>query len=87
MDGYDKHNLGDSLSLIIQEAGVMQKVHTDNAPKLVGRKNQFFKHVRKDGIDLTTIEPNILDENYSKIFIFKAKLEAYKILFLKRVLL
>ena len=31
MDVNDKHNLGDSLSLFIQDAGVMQKLHTDNS--------------------------------------------------------
>ena len=38
MDGNEKYNLGDSLFLIIQDAGVMQKLHTENAPEVVGRK-------------------------------------------------
>ena len=35
IDGNDKQNLGDILSLIIQDAGVMQKLHTYNAPEIV----------------------------------------------------
>ena len=57
MDKNDQQNVGDTLSLIVQEAGVMQKLHTDNAPEMVGRKIPFFKRARKEGIDLTTIEP------------------------------
>ena len=47
MDGYDKHNLGYSISLIIQDTGAMQKIHTNNVPKMVGRKTPFFKLARK----------------------------------------
>ena len=43
--------MGDSLSLIIQDTGVMQKLHTDNAPEMVGRKTPFFARARKEGID------------------------------------
>ena len=43
MDGKDKQNVGDTLSLIIQDIGVMQKLHVDNAKEMVGRKIPFFK--------------------------------------------
>ena len=55
MDGNDKYNLGESLSLIIHYTGVMQKLHTNNAPKIVGRKTPLFKHARKEVINITTI--------------------------------
>ena len=32
MDVNDKQNLGDSISLIIQDAGVMQELNTENSP-------------------------------------------------------
>ena len=57
MDTHDKTNLGDSLTLMIQDVGVMQKLHTDNTPEMIDRKTLFFKRARKDGIDLTSIEP------------------------------
>lgn len=57
MDGKDSQNVGDTLSLIIQEVGFMQKLHIDNTKEMVGRKTPFFKRARKEGIDLTTIEP------------------------------
>ena len=66
MDGHGKQNLGDSLSLIIKDAGVMQKLHTENEPKMVVRKTCFFKLARKEGTNLISIEPNIPDENYGE---------------------
>ena len=63
MYGNDKHNLDDSLSPIIKNTRVMQKLHTDNAPKMVGRKTPLFKRARKEWIDIKNIELNIKDEN------------------------
>ena len=57
LEKHSKQFLVDSLSLIIQDAGVMQKLHTDNAPEMVGHKTPFFARALKEGIDLTTIEP------------------------------
>ena len=45
--------------------GVIHKLYNKNSPEMVGRKTPFFKHVRKEGIDLTTIDTNCPDENYS----------------------
>ena len=45
LEKHDKQFLGDSLSLILQDTGVMQKLHTDNAPEMVGRKTPFFARV------------------------------------------
>lgn len=45
-----KHNVehvGISLSPMIQDVGIMQKLNTDNAPKFVGQKTPFFKHAKK----------------------------------------
>ena len=72
LEKHDKKFLGDLLLLIIQYAGVMQKLHTDNAPEMVGRKTPFFARARKEGIDLTTIEPLRPDENYSEILVKKS---------------
>ena len=47
MDGNDKYILGDSLSLIIQDAGILKKIYTDNAHEMVGKKTLFFKRARK----------------------------------------
>ena len=67
MDENYKQNLGDILSLIIQDVSIMQKIHTDNVSQMVGRKTLFFKFTRKEAINITTIEPNLPDEKYSKI--------------------
>ena len=85
MDGKDKQNIGDTLSLIIQDVGVMQKLHVDNANEMVGRKTPFFKRARKEGIDLTTIEPRRPDENYGEQLVGRAKLGASKLMMRKKV--
>ena len=38
MDDHNKQSVGDTLTLMIQDTGVMQKLHTDNASEMVGRK-------------------------------------------------
>jgi hypothetical protein len=85
LNKHDKQNLGDSLSLIIQDVGVMQKLHTDNAPEMVGRKTPFFARARKEGIDLTTNEPLRPDENYGEILVKKAKITSSKIMVRRNV--
>ena len=55
IEGNDKQNLGDSLSLIMQDEGVMQRQHTDKLAKMFVRK---FKRARIEGIYLTTIDTN-----------------------------
>ena len=80
MEKHYKQFLGDLLSLIIQDTGVMKKLHTDNAPEMVGRKTPLFARARKEGIDLTTIEPLRPDENYGEIFVKKAKLASSKLM-------
>ena len=80
MDGHDKQNLVDSLSLIMPDMGVMQKLHNDNANEMVIRKTPLFKRVRKEGIDFTNIEPNRPDENYGENIVGQAKLGAIKIM-------
>ena len=85
MENHNKQSVGDTLSLMIQEVGVMQKLHTDNAPEMVGRKTPFFTRARKEGIDLTTIEPLRPDENYEEILVKKAKLKSSKLMYRKSV--
>ena len=85
MEKHDKKFLGDLLSLIIQDAGVVQKLHTDNTPKMVGRKTPFFAIARKEVIDITTIEPLRPDEKYGKIIVKKAKLASSKLMVRKNV--
>ena len=87
MEKHDKLNLGDSLTLIIQDVGVMQKLHCDNAPEMVGRNTPFFKRARKEGIDLTTIEPLSSNENYGEILVKRAKILSGKLMARKNVLL
>ena len=84
MDGKDQQNVGDTLSLMIQDVGVMQKLHVDNAKEMVGRKTPFFKRARKEGIDLTTIEPLRPDENYGEQLVKRAKLGSSKLMIRKK---
>ena len=60
-------------------------MHTDNAPEMVGRKTPFFKRARKEGMDLTTIEPLRLDENYGEILVKKAKIRSGKLMMERNV--
>ena len=70
---HDRQNVRNTLTLIIQDIGVMQKVYTDNASEMVDKNTPFFKRARKEGIALTTIEPLQPDENYGEILVRKAK--------------
>ena len=63
----------------------MQNLYAENALKMVGRKTSFFKHARKEGIDLTTIEPNRPDKTYSENLVGKVKLAYIKIVVRKLV--
>ena len=85
MENKDQQNVGDTLSLMIQDVGVMQKLHVDNAKEMVGRKTPFFRRARKEGIDLTTIEPHRPDENYGEYLVKVAKLGSSKIMIRKKV--
>ena len=80
MDGNYKQNLGDILSPIIQDTGVMQKLHNENSPEIVGRKTPFFKLAWKEGINITTIDTNCLDENYCENLVGKENIGARKII-------
>ena len=80
MDGNYKQNLGDILSPIIQDTGVMQKLHNENSPEIVGRKTPFLKLARKEGINITTIDTNCLDENYCENLVGKENIGARKII-------
>ena len=85
MESNDQRNVGDSLSLMIQDVGVMQKLHVENAKEMVGRKTPFFRRARKEGIDLTTIEPLRPDENYGETLVRIAKLGSSKLMVRKKV--
>ena len=63
----------------------MQQLYTENAPKMVGKQNPSFKSSRKEGIDLTTIEPNRPDKTYSENLVGKVKLADIKIVVRKLV--
>ena len=47
MEDHNMKSVGDTLTVMIQDTGVMQKPHTDNAPEMVGRKTPFFKKAHK----------------------------------------
>ena len=85
IDSNNQQDVGNSLSVLIQDVGVMQKLHTDNAPKMVGRRTPFFKRARKEGIDLTAIEPERSDENYRETLVRMAKLGSARAMAKKRV--
>jgi hypothetical protein len=81
MEDHNIQSVGDTLSLMIQDVGVVQKIHTDNAPEMIGQRTPFFfKRARKEGIDLTTIEPLRPDENYGEILVKKAKIMSSKLM-------
>ena len=69
MEGHTHRHIGDTLSVFIQDMGIPQKMHTDNAPEIVGRKILFFKGAQNEYIDLTTIEAEQPDENYKEILV------------------
>ena len=81
----NKRVVGDTLSVFIQDVGIPQKLHTDNAPEMVGRKTPFFKHARKEGIDLTSIEPERPDENYGKTLVKMVKIGTAQMMIKKKV--
>ena len=85
MESNNQQDVGNTLSVLIQDVGIMQKLHTDNAPEMVGRRTPFFKRARKEGIDLTTIEPERPDENYGETLVRIAKLGAARQMAKKRV--
>ena len=85
MEQHNKDQVGNSLSLMIQDVGIMQKLHTDNAPEMVGRRTPFFKRARKEGIDLTTIEPERPNENYGETLVKIVKLGAARLMAKRRV--
>ena len=85
MEAHNKDNLGDSLTLMIQDVGVMPNLHTDNAPEMVGRKTPFFRRARKEGIKLTSIEPLRPDENYGETLVKRAKILSGKLMVRKNV--
>ena len=85
MEDHNMKSVGDTLTVMIQDTGVMQKLHTDNAPEMVGRKTPFFKRARKEGIDLTSIEPLRPDENYGEILVKKSKLLSSKLMVRRNV--
>ena len=85
METHDKVNLSDSLTFMIQDVGVMQKLHTDNAPEMIGRKTPFFRRARKEGIDLTSIEPLQPDENYGETLVKRVKLISGRLMVRKNV--
>lgn len=80
MESKKKQPVGDSLTLLIQDVGVPQKLHTDNAPEMVGCSTPFFRRARKEGIDLTTIEPGRPNENYGEILVKQAKVLTAKLM-------
>ena len=49
MEDHNKQSVGYTLSIMIKDTGIMQKLHTDNALKMVGREIQFFKRAWKRG--------------------------------------
>lgn len=73
MESKEQQNVGDTLTLLVQEIGVPQSLHVDNAPEMVGRKTPFFRRARREGIDLTTIEPKTPNENYGELLVKRVK--------------
>ena len=85
MESHAQGPIGDTLSVFIQDVGVVQKLHTDNAPEMVGRKTPFFKKARKEGINLTSIEPKRPDENYGEILVRMVKIGSARLMLRRKV--
>ena len=85
MESHSQGPVGDTLSVFIQDVGVVQKLHTDNAPEMVGRRTPFFKRARKEGIDLTSIEPKRPDENYGEILVRMVKVGSARLMLRRKV--
>lgn len=85
MARHNKRDVGDTLSVFIQDVGIPQKLHTDNAPEMVGRRTPFFKRARKEGIDLTSIEPERPDENYGETLVKMVKIGTAQMMIKKKV--
>ena len=73
MESNTKEYLGDTLTCLVQDVGVPQKLHSDNANEMIGRSTPFFKRSRKEGIDLTTIEPKRPNESYAENLVRQIK--------------
>ena len=52
---------------------------------MVVRKTPLLKRARQEGIDLTTIDTNLLDENYGENIVGKEKVGDNKIMVRKKV--
>ena len=50
MESNTQEYLGDTLNCLVQDTGVPQKLHSDNANEMIGRGTPFFKRCRKEGI-------------------------------------
>ena len=85
MEYHNKQSVRDTLSVMIQDTGIMQKLHTCNALEMVGRKTLFFKRAWKEGINLTSIEPLCLDKNYGEILAKKSKLLSNRLMVRRNV--
>lgn len=80
MENHSQGHVGETLSVFIQDVGVVQKLHTNNAPEMVGRKTPFFKKTRKEGINLTSIEPEKPGENYGEILVRMVKIGSARLM-------
>ena len=80
INDHNKQYVGETLTLMIQETGVLQNLQIDNEPEMVRRKIPFFTRVRKEGINLTTIESLRPDENYGELLVKKFKLLSSKLM-------
>lgn len=85
METNDKQSVGDTLTCLIQDVGVPQKLHTDNAKEMIGRGTPFFKRSRREGIDLTSIEPYRHNENYAENLVRQLKLLTSRLMHKKMV--
>lgn len=85
LESHNKEQIRNSLSLMMQDVGIVQKLHADNAPEMVGRKTPFFRRSRKEGIDLTTIEPERPNENFGEVIADIVKLVTAKLMSKRRV--
>lgn len=78
MDDHNKQSVCDTLSLMIHDVEVVQKIHTDNATEMITRITPFFKRARKERIDVTTIEMLRPDENYGETLVKRGKVMSSK---------
>ena len=78
-------DIGESLTMLVQDVGVPAKLHTDNAPEMTGLKTEFVKRARREQIQLSSTEPHTPNENRGEILVRDVKMGTKRLMARKNV--